>query len=173
MKNIYILFVLSLITTFGASAVGQERWLNDRLQLEGSFATTFNDDAGYNLNLNYTPSLPGALDGAVSLGAFWQWTFEADELSNDADIMKLGGELRLQKAFGSLVPYVKGEAGWIRFDNGSSVDKFGIGPGAGLNFWLTHNFGFGAEANTVFIFDRDDAPDKQITTFLVGPRIGF
>ncbi|HEX3033753.1 MAG TPA: hypothetical protein VHT73_01300 [Thermodesulfobacteriota bacterium] len=175
--------IIPMLVAFGlvlgaSSSFAQymERGLGNRLQLEGSFATTFNDDYGYNVNLNYAPPLPGVLDGVVSIGPFWQWTFEADEIEEDANIMKLGGEIRIQKAIGAFVPYIKAEASWVRFDNSDTVDSFGWGPGAGINFWITHSFGFGAEVNTAFICCfGDDAPggNDQITTFLVGPRIGF
>lgn len=175
--------IIAMLVAFGlvlgaSSSFAQymERGLGNRLQLEGSFATTFNSDYGYNVNLNYAPPLPGVLDGVVSMGPFWQWTFKADELGDDVNIMKLGGEIRIQKAIGAIVPYIKGEASWVRFDNSESLDTFGLGPGVGVNFWITHNIGFGAEFNSTFICcfgDDDDAPDDQVNTFLVGPRIGF
>ncbi len=90
--------------------------------------------------MNYAPPLPGALDHAVAIGAFWQWTFNADNLErvggSSPNAMKLGGEIRLQKAFlnDSLVPYIKGEVEWVRFDNDESINKFGVGPGFGINF---------------------------------------
>ncbi len=174
------LLALGFVFPLASPSFGQQDWLTHRFQLEGSFATLFNGDAGYNLNLNYSPPLPGELDKVVSIGGFWQWTFDADNLIDEVggenpDVMKLGGEIRFQKAFSSFVPYVKGEASWVRFDADfvSSVDKFGIGPGAGLNFWIARNVGLGAEVNTVFLFDRDDSPKKQLTTFMVRPRIRF
>jgi len=174
MKKILALSTLCVLTISSAPSFGQERkWQSNRFQLEGNLATTFNEDVGFNIGANYAPHFPGVWDGAIAVGGFWQWTFDAEDLERDADVMKLGGELRLQRAWGALVPYIKGEAGWVRFDNGKAINKFGAGPGAGLNFWLTHNFGLGAEANTTFIFDRGDAPDDQITSFLVGVRFGF
>lgn len=180
MKKIYVLsaliaFLLILSVAFPVKSYSAS--LDNRLQFEGSFATALEGDAGFNLNMNYTPKLPGFWDRTVAVGAFWQWTFDGDEFGgpgDDTDVSKLGGELRLQKAFlnNSLVPYIKAEAGWLRFDNGRSEDKFAAGPGFGINFWITEGFGFGSEFNTVFVADSGVFED-QITTMMAGPRVRF
>lgn len=150
--------------------------LDNRLQFEGSFATALEGDAGFNLNMNYAPHLPGIWDRTISVGAFWQYTFDGDGFggTGETDLSKVGGELRLQKAFlnNSLVPYIKAEAGWLRFDNGVSEDVFAAGPGFGINYWISEGFGFGSELNTVFVEDSGVFED-QITSMIVGPRVRF
>lgn len=180
MRKVFISsFFLTLCTVFSVVSFGQEPTgpLDGRLQIEGSFATALEGDAGFNFNVNYAPQLPGSLDRILAIGAFWQWTFNGDDfegIGSDANLLKLGGEIRLQKGFfhNSIVPYIKAEAEWLRFDNSESEDKFGIGPGFGINFWTTPTFGFGSELNTVFVVDNGDL-DDQITTLMVGPRIRF
>jgi hypothetical protein len=51
--------------------------------------------------------------------------------------------------------------------------KFGIGPGFRITYWITPQFGFGPEFNTVFIRDIGGATEEQIPTLVVGPRIRF
>ncbi len=180
MKKLYVLSALVgflLILSVALPAKSYSAGLDNRLQFEGSFATALEGDAGFNLNMNYEPKLPGVWDRTVAVGAFWQWTFDGDEIGaagSSTDVSKVGGEVRLQKAFlnNSLVPYIKGEAGWLRFDNGISEDKFAAGPGFGVNYWITNGFGFGSEFNTVFVEDSGIFED-QITTVMVGPRVRF
>ena len=181
MRKIFMCSVLAVVIAFATSSFAEElpSWLQHRIQIEGSFATIFEGDAGFNVNVNYALPLPEPIDRVVVIGGFFQGTFEADDLEEevgkDPFILKVGGEIRFQKAFlnGSLVPYVKGEVSWVRFDDDESIDKLGVGPGFGINYWITRNFGFGSEFNTVFIFEREDAPEKQINTLMVGPRIRF
>jgi len=180
MNNAYIVYFLTAFLLIGSLAFPSNSYsgtLGKRLQFEGNFATAFQGDAGYNFNLNYAPRLPGNWDKTIAVGAFWQWTFNGDEFRGTGDntnLSKLGGELRLQKPFfnDSFVPYVKAEAGWLRFDNSRTEDKFAAGPGAGFNFWLNRSLGFGAEVNTVFVASNDNLED-QITTFMAGPRVRF
>lgn len=173
--SILIAFLLLLSVAFPVKTYSQG--LDNRMQFEGSFATAFKGDAGFNFNMNYTPHLPGVLDRTLAIGAFWQYTFDGDEFTaagNGTDLSKLGGEIRLQKAFlnNTLVPYIKAEAGWLRFENSRTEDKFAAGPGFGVNYWISEGFGFGSELNTVFVNDSGVFED-QITTMMAGPRVRF
>lgn len=179
MNKVYTLSaLLGLLMIISAAfpTNADSRALDNRLQFEGSFATALEGDAGFNLNMNYAPKLPGIWDRTVAVGAFWQYTFNGDEFggAGETDLSKLGGEIRLQKAFlnNSLVPYIKAEAGWLRFDNGISEDTFAAGPGFGVNYWVSDSFGFGSELNTVFVEDSGVFED-QITSMIVGPRVRF
>jgi hypothetical protein len=51
--------------------------------------------------------------------------------------------------------------------------KFGMGPGFRITYWITPQFGFGPEFNTVFIRDIGGATEDQVPTLVVGPRIRF
>lgn len=175
MKKLSILsIVLGFVLAYAVPSYAMQ--LDQRLQFEPNFATSLSGDAGYRVGLNYAPHIPGELDRVFAVGAFWQWTFDGEYqgFADDTHLSQLGGEVRMQKAFlnNSLVPYIKAEASWLRFDNGVSEDKFGIGPGFGVNYWINEGFGFGSELTTIFV-NNSGPIESQITTLMVGPRARF